>query len=132
MTETIQRRPTTEYQPWMCSRNLHDRNVTGTYEHNRCRMCHLERSRDRRKVNSALRSGDYNGHRQPMPNLLAIRKRFGLSQRELSELSGVSRSLISYAERGYRNPGYASQVKLIGAIAKLQGVERKKRELYLP
>jgi len=38
--------------------------------------------------------------------LVRLRKRLGLSQRELARISGVSQSLISKIERGKINPSY--------------------------
>jgi len=48
--------------------------------------------------------------------LVRLRKRLGLSQRELARLSGVSQSLISKIERGKVNPSYEAVRRILNAL----------------
>lgn len=97
---------------WMCKRG-HDKNVTGVYSQNRCRMCHMEFQRawgkQKRKQNP-----EYSGERMEIPAeaFKNLRETFGFSQRQLAHLSGVSRTEIGCIEQGKRKPGWAVRRKL--------------------
>jgi len=51
-----------------------------------------------------------------LSSLTELRKRLGLTQRELAKLSGVSQSLISKIERGRINPSYEAVKRIIQAL----------------
>lgn len=52
----------------------------------------------------------------PPADLRAARKAAGLSQPELSRLSGVKQATISEVERGLRDPRFSTLVKLADVI----------------
>ncbi|MEM4498165.1 MAG: CBS domain-containing protein, partial [Nitrososphaerota archaeon] len=51
-----------------------------------------------------------------LESLAKLRKRLGLSQRELARMSGVSQSLISKIERGRINPSYEAVRRILQAL----------------
>ena len=51
-----------------------------------------------------------------LSSLTELRKRLGLTQRELAKLSGVSQSLISKIERGRINPSYEAVKRIMQAL----------------
>ncbi len=51
-----------------------------------------------------------------LDSLAKLRKRLGLTQRELARMSGVSQSLISKIERGRINPSYEAVKRILQAL----------------
>lgn len=51
-----------------------------------------------------------------LESLAQLRKRLGLTQRDLARLSGVSQSLISKIERGRINPSYEAVKRILQAL----------------
>jgi len=49
-------------------------------------------------------------------NLVSARKRLSLTQEQLSERSGVSRTMIAHIEREVRNPSLQTLARLAGAL----------------
>ncbi len=60
-----------------------------------------------------------------LESLAQLRKRLGLTQRDLARLSGVSQSLISKIERGRINPSYEAVRRILQALERARA-ERSK------
>ncbi len=58
-----------------------------------------------------------------------IRKRLGITQKELSNISGVSQSLIAKVEAGIVEPSYSKAIKLIDALDKHESNEKRINEI---
>lgn len=54
-----------------------------------------------------------------------LRKRMGITQKELSKISGVSQSLIAKIESGIVEPSYSKAMKLVDALENYSSNEKK-------
>lgn len=60
----------------------------------------------------------------PVPNLAAVRRELGLTQRELAEMLGVNRHYIHELEKGYKRASKDLQRRLVGIAAHLRAQQR--------
>lgn len=108
---------------WMC-RHGHDKNVVGTANSGMCKVCYNRCKTKYRHKNGYKREG-YRGDPKAIPNLKIIRLNLGLSQKQLSRLSGVSKTTISHVEKGTRNAGYTTRRKLLEVLAPMLAKRRE-------
>jgi predicted transcriptional regulator len=65
---------------------------------------------------------------KPLGEIRRLRKRYNLSQKDLSNRSGVSQSLIAKIETAKVEPTYSKTVKLFQALEELRNKEETKAE----
>ncbi len=61
-----------------------------------------------------------------LSNLGKMRKRLGLTQKQLAALAGVSQSLIAKIESGKVDPAYSNVVKITEALENRRNIKRKR------
>lgn len=112
----------TAYVTIICKRG-HDKRVCGVRPNGQCMEC----NRLTQRIILQNRPGkhpNYNGNSVSIPTLKKVRLTLGLTQQQLADKCGVSRSLIVKVEHG-KKAGELSQWRILDGIQK--EITRRKR-----
>ena len=108
----------------------HDKRVVGVRTNNACAECHRERNRGWSRARTEKNRQANRNHRangREIPKLGPLRKELGLTQRQLSEASGVSLFVVQNIERGKCRATPPVLRALLGTISRLMRERKEER-----
>ncbi len=111
--------------------NGHDKRVVGVRSNGACAECHRIRNGNWwARTGGPAANPDHLDNGRRVPNLAAVRKDLGLTQKELALLSGVSLAVLQKVELGRNRARPPVLRALLGTVARLMR-ERRYEEMGL-